>query len=193
MAEVSTDDGTLYVRPGSKLGKVPYFFHNKFVLKRALNPSFTYGNSYMGRYLPSRDDVKTTVVKVDNIEKGLQNSTATRMSVRQFNVLVEFKFKTKYNPNAVFKLRLASTNGGPPKFAGLGKFGKTWQRSGDLKNHLNANRRLLSRDYAGADVLEIAINPENGVDVQSIKTIPLHLWYGTSGKSTYNSSFGGTL
>lgn len=190
IAEIDTDEGTRYLSSKSKLSTVPLFFRTASHLRRALT-----GNKYrMSKdyFVPSRDNLKTVVVKVDMLERGLRSSHGTKMSVHEFNALPSKGKTPSISSNVVFKIQLNSQK--VKKFVGDGKFGKTWNRQGDIRNHITANIHRLTAAYKDANVLQITIGPD-GVSPTSITYTPIVEWYRRSpyGNITYLKNFGESM
>lgn len=195
-AEIDTKDGTRYLAPKSRLSKVPFFFRTVGHMRRSLSGSrWRTGTEY---YVPTRDELKTVIVKVDHLERGLRASFGTKLTVRDFMALPT-KAKGPTVPlNAVFKVQLnaAGTGVGPnrKRFAGPGKLGKTWCRQGDLRNHITLNIHWLTTIYKDAVVAQIVLGPD-GITPTSITYTPIIEWYRRSsyGNMTYLKNFGESM
>jgi hypothetical protein len=195
-AEIDTTDGTRYLAGKSKLSKIPFFFRSVSHMRRSLAGSrYRTGTDY---FVPTRDSLKTTIVKVENLERGLRASHGTKMSVHDFAQLPTFGKSPRVPSNAVFKLQLnsAGTGVGPSKkrFAGDGKHGKTWNRQGDLRSHITANIHRLTAAYKDAVVATVLLGTD-GISVTSITYTPIVEWYRRSpyGNKTYFKNFGSTM
>ena len=195
-AEIDTKGGTRYLAPKSKLSKIPFFFRNVGHMRRALaGARWRTGIDY---YVPTRDELHTTIVRIDNLERGLRGSSGTKMSVRDFMALPVSSAAPKVPSNAIFKIQLnaAGTGVGPSKkrFAGDGKLGKTWNRQGDLRSHITMNIHLLKSAYKDAVVVQALVN-EDGVSVSQISYVPIVEWYrrSTYGNKTYLKNFGESM
>jgi hypothetical protein len=195
-AEIDTKDGTRYLASKSKLSKVPFFFRSVSHMRRSLSGSrYRTGDDY---FVPTRDALKTTIVRVENLERGLRGSFGTKMSVHDFGQLPAAGKTPRVPSNAVFKIQLnsAGTGVGPSKkrFVGDGKHGKTWNRQGDLRNHITSNIHRLTAAYKDAVVATILIGPD-GITPSSITYTPIVEWYRRSpyGNKTYYKNFGSTM
>jgi hypothetical protein len=195
-AEIDTRDGTRYLAPKSKLSKVPFFFRTVSHMRRSLaGARWRTGSDY---YVPTRDELKTVIVKVDHLERGLRASFGTKLSVRDFMALPTSTKSPSVPSNAIFKVQLnaAGTGVGPNKkrFAGPGKLGKTWARQGDLRSHITLNIHWLTTIYKDAVVVQALLNPD-GVSVSSITYTPIIEWYRRSqyGNRTYLKNFGESM
>lgn len=196
IAEIDTNDGTRYLSTKSKLSQVPFFFRSVSHLRRSLSGrQYRIGPEY---YVPSRDEMKTAIVKVENLERGLRSSSGVRMSVHSFKQLPTAQRHVKMPANAVFKIQLnsAGTGFGPKKkkFAGDGKFGKTWNRQGDARNHISSNIHWLKTVYKDAVVATVTMNPD-GITVSQVSYTPIVEWYRRSqfGNRTYLRFFQETM
>lgn len=211
LAEVDTAKGTMYVGKKGKFSKLPFFFAQSQKLKELLKApprGYSLRDDY---YSPDRDREQTRVVVVDDVQKGLRASTGSNLAVVEF-LIKEFG-TGKYAPtkpiNAVFKIRLAKGLG-YKKYSGGGKFGKTWERQGDVRLHITNNLDRLSvchvnRDipyYRDAEVVMIELDPQDGITPQKITSTPILEFYlqSPSCRDRWNSihqtnlsSFGGDL
>lgn len=195
-AEIDTKDGTRYLAPKGKLSKVPFFFRSVSHMRRALAGSRWVTS--IDYFVVARDELKTTIVRVDHLERGLRSSFGTKMTVRDFMALPTKGGAPRVPSNAIFKLQLnaAGTGVGPgkKKFVGSGKLGKTWNRQGDLRNHITQNIHRLTAAYKDAVVVQALVN-EDGISVSSITYTPIVEWYRRSPYSnrTYLKNFGESM
>lgn len=176
LAEVDTTAGTRYIMNGGALSRIPFFFYSSKRLKTILENTRDFGQSPY-YYVSKRDCEKTRVCVVENVERGLRSSTGLNLSVAEF-LKKEFGAK-KYAPpqpaNAVFKIRLVNSKG---KYAGGGKFGRTWERQGDLRLHITNNlERLVNGDYRGANVVMIELDPKDGFTPLKVTQFPILEFY----------------
>lgn len=187
-AEVDSIKGTLYLGVKSKLSTVPFFFRSVSHLLRGLGGRQYFEDSE--HYVPSRDDLKTVVVRVENIERGIRSSTATRFSVNDVKNFPKTERAIKMPSNAVFKIQLDAQAKYRQRFVGAGKYGKTWNRQGDVRSHITANMHRLKNAYFGASVLTIMMNPD-GVTVSSVTQTPIVEFYRKSpfGNKSYLKTF----
>ena len=181
-AEIDTPEGTRYLAPKSKLSKIPFFFRTVAQLQRALR-----GNSYrkgVEYFVPAIDSLKTVVVKVENLEKGLRSSSATRLSVAEAISIPSRKATAKVPSNAVFKIQFPAIGVGPKRkrFAGEGKYGKTWNRQGDVRLHIGSNIHWLKSVYRDATVVTILMG-DDGITSTNISHTPIVEWYRRSPES----------
>lgn len=188
LVEVDTNNGTMFVSSKGALSGYPKFWRDRSSLVRALERCFRNG----------LDQRKMEVVRVQNLEAGLRQSTATRLSVEAFYASrpTSFAKRPKYPKNAVFKIRLKTQWGDErTKFAGPGRLGKFWAKAGDLRNHITQNIELLKTQYAGADVLIIEFNVD-GLTPARVRTQPIIEFYCDSPdsnrvyKNAYSESLG---
>ena len=188
LVEVDTPSGTMYVSSKGALSGLPKFWRDRSSLVRALERCFRHG----------LDQRKMEVVRVQNLEAGLRQSTATRLTVEAFYASrpTSFSKRPKYPKNAVFKIRLKTQWGDDRvRFAGPGRLGKIWGRAGDLRNHITQNIDLLKTKYAGADVLIIEMNTD-GVTPYRVLPQPIIQFYCDSPdsnkvyKNAYTQSLG---
>lgn len=169
LVEVDTDAGTQYVSSKGVLSPMPKFWRDGSSLVRALERCFRRG----------LDQRKMEVVRVQNLEKGLRESTATRLTVDAFYASrsTSFTKRPKYSKNAVFKIRLKTPWGAERAvFVGTGKNGKTWEKAGDLRNHITRNIEKLNTEYAGAEVLIIDVSSD-GVIPARVNHQPIIQFY----------------
>lgn len=186
LAEVDTPNGTRYIGKNGKLQKLPIFYSVSQRLKNIFESKQRshYPITNFDWYLSHRDAHLTRVVIVDNIEKGLKASTGSNVSVAEF-IVKEFSNARKYAStkpaNAVFKIALDVSQiygkTRKSKYAGAGKFGKTWERQGDLRLHITANMDRLTRYYENADVIMIEIDPADGITPLKITKTSIIDWF----------------
>lgn len=148
LAEVDTPEGTRYIKNGSKLSKLPFFFAGRASMRRAMKPHRWYAGA--DRYDERRDALKTVVIEVSGIEKGLRASEGRRMTVFEFNALPLASTSPKYPKGAVFKLGLQDG-----RYQGGGRLGKVWESAGHLRNHLTQNIEKFATQYKNAVVTMI--------------------------------------
>lgn len=167
LAEVDTPNGTVYVGHGGVLKKLPQFFTDPKALRDVLVQDHS-----SNRFSYTLDRFKTTVIVVEKLEAGMRASSAKTMTLFQFESLpiLNVRVKPRTSPNAVFKLQLLNTKSEAPKFAGPGKYGKTWEKTGHLRSHLRLDLGRLVKDYAGAEVVEIIIGEDGCTSTRVSKT-----------------------
>ena len=186
LAEVDTPNGTRYIGKNGKLQKLPIFYSVSQRLKNifASKQRSHYPITNFDWYLSHRDAHLTRVVIVDNVEKGLKASTGSNINVAEF-IVKEFSNAGKYAPkkpvNAIFKIEIDVPKFSGKKivikYAGGGKFGRTWERQGDLRLHINSNIHRLHGYYKGADVIMIEIDPADGITPLEITKMPIIDWF----------------
>jgi hypothetical protein len=181
LAEVDTADGTKYIGKGAKLQAVPYFFSNAGFLNKALGGNKWYSKDTNKQWFyRQRDGEKTVIIQVSDLQKGLRASLAKRMSISEYMISgAAVSQKTPKQPsNAVFKIQFSAIGVGPAKkrFVGDGKYGKVWNRQGDLRNHISYNFDRLMKQYKDATVLTIEIG-EDGVTPSKITHTPIVQFY----------------
>ena len=184
LAEVDTPNGTRYVGKNGKLQKLPIFYSASTRLKEVFASTHRshYPNDNFDFYLSQRDAHLTRVVIVDNVEKGLKASTGQNLSVQEFRAK-EFsttKYAATKPANAVFKIALRAMGKNHKRFAGGGKFGKTWEAQGHVRLHIsNHLHRILQDGYYAmndAQVVMIELEPD-GVTPTKITRTPILEWY----------------
>lgn len=184
LAEVDTIKGTMYVSKKGKLSKVPFFFSQAGRLKDIIKLSTSRSYEPVDFYSNRRDQDKTRVIVVDNVELGLRASTGANLSVVDFmnREYGSGQYAPKKPKNAVFKIRII--HGSSHKYAGGGKFGKTWERQGDVRLHITNNlSRLTVRHvdgripyYKGAEVVMIELEAD-GITAKKITRTPIVDFY----------------
>jgi hypothetical protein len=183
LAEVDTVKGTMYIGKKGKFSKIPFFFAQSNRLKDIIRLATSLRNFGPEDYFSNRrDQERTRIVVVENIEKGLRSSTGGNISV------VEFMNKEyssgQYAPskpaNAVFKIALSAMGKNRKRFAGTGKFGKTWESQGHVRLHLTNNlQRMMKEGYYtvnNAQVMMIELEAD-GVTPKKITYTPILEWY----------------
>jgi hypothetical protein len=187
-AEVDTPTGTKYVGKQGALVPRPVFHATSTKLKEYLRLNRSYLSDT--QFKRSRDELKTVVIVVRDLEKGMAASQAEKMSIRKFE---ETEYSTsssapKVHKNTVFKLEYSGSGLGTnrKKFAGASRFGKTWTRQGDLRLHLTANLHKFATNtknasYRGATVVAIQLN-DDGITPQNVKRIPVDQFYSLNPK-----------
>ena len=185
LAEVDTPNGTRYIGKNGKLQKLPIFYSISQRLKNifALKHRSHYPITNFDWYLSHRDAHLTRVVVVDNVEKGLRASSGLNMPVREF-MSKEFSLSSRYAPkkpvNAIFKVAIdvpQSHGKITVKYAGEGKFGRTWERQGDLRLHIGANLDRLHGYYKNAEVVMIELDSADGFTPLKITKTPIIDWF----------------
>lgn len=187
LAEVDTSNGTRYVGKNGKLQKLPIFYAASSRLKDVFKSTRRshYPTTNFDWYLSQRDVHLTRVVIVDNVENGLKASIGSNLSVVEF-LAKEFSTSGKYAPkkphNAVFKIRVR--HGTSHRYAGGGKFGKTWERQGDLRLHITSNLSRLTVKhndprvpyYKDAEVVMIELDADGFTPTKVTRTPVLEFY-----------------
>jgi hypothetical protein len=185
IAEISTKTGTKYLstKTNGYYANRPHFFSTASHFKRALTRLQQFG---MHGDFSEVDSAHITVVRIENLERGLRDSTGARMTADAFMAAEKLKeaaksFKPKdpqltmyaieYSPEARRSMRY------PKQYAGAGKFGTRWKRSADVRNHLSANLDLLNGAYKDASIVILEYFAGDLLVPEKVSRLPLLKWY----------------
>lgn len=179
VVEVGTKNGTLYLGRKGKLSRIPIFWNSGKRLQDTLNIERNYGYNV---FKIAEHEFNTAIVEIENIERGLRDSTAKRHTLHQFKQL-RFTTRVRTPQNAVYKIELESKYISAKDRSsirgclfGKGKFGRTWETAGDLRRYVTCNNLFSREAFTTAVVLEILIG-DDGVTTKSIRRIPLIDFY----------------
>lgn len=181
-AEVDTALGTRYIGKKGRNSKIPFFFSSAAPLKEIFKANVWAGNGFGFSTLVNADQ-HVRVIVVDQVEKGLRASTGANLSIAEF--MAKEYSTSKYAPtapsNAVFKIALDASGRNRKRYAGGGKYGKTWESQGHVRNHITNNiQRITSADgyyiSLNACVMMIELDPD-GITPKKITQTPIIEWY----------------
>jgi hypothetical protein len=194
LAEVDTKEGTMYVGRKAKLMKLPYFWRSGSQLMSTLIDKQVYPRTGSFNWVQNAE--KTSIVLIEDLHKGLRSSKGTSMTVWAFKQhrLSQPAAKRNIEPkNSVYKLLVPNLPGNK-KFMGPGKFGKSWESAGALRNHLTLNIDRLKKMYANAKVVRITYN-DDGITQKEVQYFPVESFYRSSPYSakTYLNFYGTSL
>lgn len=164
--------GTRYIGRKGALSLVPFFWQRQTDLLRMLNPKFTYHS----RYTPSRDELKTMIVEITDLQKGMRQAGAVRKTVREFKESQPRAVVNKENKNNLYKIRLPMPVAGK-SFFGSGKFGKTWEKAGVLRNFLSVRARFSSEEFWRDSTVVIIEMGVDGLNPVKVTNVPLIEFY----------------
>lgn len=171
-----TPDRKVFVSKGGRLTNTPYFWKSAGRLREIFSSPVTSSITLLN---PQAHLSKTTVIKVDNLQNGLRGASAVRMTAEEFMKAHDAKTLTRTWKHHVFKLRIPVAEASAIKHGvnadGFIKvererFGKIWQSSGALRNHLTRNsprfnlrgKGIRSCSYENAEVYIYEVNPLDG-------------------------------
>lgn len=183
VVQVAMPWGCRYVTSTGKLSPIPKFFRSaptirSYISKQGKTP---------GRYDASHHG-ETTIITIEEIEKGLKDSKASVETVAQF--LSRPGKKMLSNPKAFYKIVLDS--GKPYAVRRADTLGKSWRTASVLRRYITemgmSNRPLDSGMLKGAQVAEIEM-ASNGVDTVAVRLYPIVEFYRASPTSKKNYDF----
>lgn len=176
VVEVQLPDGAKYLSINGKLSPVPKFFLSRPTVRKYILQGAHHSNNY---YNPKKHSEDTRIIVITQLEKGLKDSKAEILFYGQFvnSMPAMPSARPKTHKNAIYKLRLANGQWvSPGKLKP--KFGKIWNRAGDLRAHLTRTIRncKLTHLYANAEVIEITME-DDGVCQKMVNIFPVEMFY----------------
>lgn len=111
------------------------------------------------------------VLVVSGFEGGFESSCVTKYSKEEFLQTDFSSKKLPHDPAAVYKIQLLTAPTAPCLYVKANskcRFGKVWNRSGDVRSHITGTWRYNKSKYAGAVVLEI-VYEDDGITPKSVK------------------------
>lgn len=176
IVEIFFDNEVRYAGAKGVIRQIPKFFIGGPRVQRMLD----------GYRLKSLAD-KIRVTQISYLERGIKQSNAKVFGYDEFMKATFTKATSVIpnNPNAIYKIKLdpmsarAKANGKlfvSPLGLRKEKFGKSWNRAGDLRSHIQSRLSWLRSDYMNAEVLEIEM-AEDGFTPKVVKTYNITDFY----------------
>ena len=176
IVEIFFDNEVKYVGDKGQTRQVPKVFIGGPRVQRML-----------ARWNGNRLADQIRVTQISNLERGIKHSNARVFSYDEFMHASFTKSNSAIpnNPNAIYKIKLDPMSAkakadGKLFVSPLGwrkeKFGKSWNRAGDLRSHIQSRLSWLRGNYLNAEVLEIEM-AEDGFTPKVVKTYNITDFY----------------
>lgn len=175
LIKVDLKAGTRYVRSNGRYSSFPVFIRSAVSVRNVVNNPHLFS---------SVEREKTTIVKVEELEKGLRASRGEQMSIARFNEWFQNRPSRYESPkNTMYRVLYKDKYG---RFQNYGD--KVWTKTGPLRNHLVRNPHILLPTNGQPEYFILAIQMKGtNVEVENIKRYPIAEWMQLSpnGKKAY--------
>jgi len=177
LIEVDTKQGTRYLRSNGRYSSFPVFIRSAISVRNVVNNT---------NLLSSYEREKTTIVKVEDLEKGLRASRGEQMSIARFNEWFVNRPSTYASPkNTMYRILYKDKYG---KFQIYND--KVWSKTGPLRNHLVRNPHILMPTVHQPECFILAIQMKStNIEVDNVKRYEAAEWMQLSpnGKKAYQN------